>query len=240
MMHNSYTVTVDEFDRMQGMLSSRSFDGFLEQSKILHGAEFSFDRVSFNDKPDICYFGCEFTYGKSVERHERWTDIVDSKTGSKSNNFALPGLDVESICNIFIAASGIVRFNKAIVLLPDWYRSIMPLRHGNIVQHRVLFPGKAADFDQFSNEERFAKENLFSLNGEYFIDRYRTNLQRIRYVAAARGIDLYVASRCHEAADILRISRCKVIDYVNNDQLMPTDDQKEHLEFAQAVLGAIR
>lgn len=264
-------INVSEFNKMPGMISCRTLDDFKAQATILHGIEpfsaiedhelqksrshaksityyhndIGFRGSMFKFEVDACYFGCSVTYGQSVEQHERWTDVVDSSIGWSSNNLALPGLDVESICNIFMAMSSIAKFKHAIFLLPCWYRTLIPLRNGDSVKHVVLFPkdnGVDLPAGDFNRIARTTIDSLFSIPEEYFIDRYRNNLQKVLHVATNKGISVCMSTWCHETVDVLRRVGCEVAAPMVNDKQgldCSHPGPKSHADFARAVLNSL-
>ena len=139
---------------------------------------------------DICYYGCSFTYGESVDISERWTARLDSKTNMPSNNFGMIGASIDDILAIFVATTNFVRMKKALFLLPSPSRQTMLFSHDK-------FKKISPEYDttlQEDPEGRYAANAWFRLPHEYHLDRANTAINLISYIANLNNIVPYFSS----------------------------------------------
>lgn len=158
-----------QFRDLTGLHCCDSIEELTDRVYLIYGVD-----LRCQEKVDICYFGC--------------SNQTNDQPSQGSNDLRIPGADVACISSMFMAAARLLRFDTAHVLLPDPRRTMMPFLRDDLVVFSTLEPGRSYK----ENDERFAAEALFSLGEEYFIDRYRKCIQRMRYVADLRGIDVRI------------------------------------------------
>ena len=199
---------------------------------------------------DICYYGCSFTTAIGVSRKSRWSTLVDAELGYQSNNFAMTGAGIEEIMRCFAASAKLVRMKAAVVLLPDMHRYTMPVRDTNddMVRYCNLYHNyKNTSYitPKFNAHWQAACKAYYELPYEYFIDRLKSTVQMICYIAGLHSIDLYLSSWdvSDETVRILAATRKRIIpsipfDLKGRDGIHP--GVLAHRQFADDVISAIR
>lgn len=235
------------FNDDQGFLGVEDLDGFRTQMsrcwgvgqlsswvQVGHGidlpaVEHATNSHGFRDHeiimdPDICYYGCSFTWGDGVHVDDRWTSVLDRMMGFRSNNFAVGGISAEGITDMFMVTSKLMPIPRAVVLWPDWFRAWMPFVLDDGYRHWGLFP-RRSDMPivdpAYDQRVMRAFESYNQLPTEHFINIFRDCLATVRTVAELNGIQLWMSTWCdfeQQRRDIQN-SRCCLIPWFDNDGL---------------------
>ena len=174
---------------VQKVPEAAQYDPFFKYDHNSYG----FRDTEVEDNVDICYYGCSMTVGIGVPVETRWTNIIDSEFGYKSNNFAISGLGAEEMLKIFLVTSKFIKMKKAAFLFPDFHRYIMPIRFEN---NDLRYPRFHPNFEDLYTEPEIlhAGKHLYSLPDEFFYDRFRISLDIIIEFARIQNIKLYLGS----------------------------------------------
>ena len=180
---------------MQGLLSAKSLSDFrdelLQRFSFLKELQntpghniFGFRSAEINTDVDVCYYGCSFTYGEGVPVENCWTTLVDSSKHFTSNNFGICGIGTDEILSIFAATSQFVKMKKAIFFLPSPCRLTIPV-DSTPGLYTNLFPKR-----QILDPNR----KFFQLPDSYYLDRAKSSINLISYIAKLQGIETYFSS----------------------------------------------
>jgi hypothetical protein len=84
-----------------------------------------------NSGDSVACLGCSFTFGDFLKEHETWPYILGRKISKNVLNFGVSAGGIDSILLNLIASSLDYKFNKVIILLPDWNRRIARMYKNN-------------------------------------------------------------------------------------------------------------
>jgi len=215
---------------MQGLLGAKSLSEFKDElgqrfsflKKIQNTPDhniFGFRSAEINTDVDVCYYGCSFTYGEGESVDNRWTNLVDSSKHFTSNNFGICGLGTDEILSVFAATSQFIKMKKAVFLLPAPYRLTIPddFAPGSYIN---LFP-KRLILDR--------NRKFFRLPDSYYLDRAKSSINLISYIAKLQGIEIYFSSWDEEVFELLPE---KKTDYCYNKHDPTTKREDGHPNIA--------
>jgi hypothetical protein len=164
--------------------------------------DYKFNEYGFRDRPivdvvDTCYYGCSITTGIGVPEHLRWSNLLDSRCGWTSNNFSISGLGIEDCCYMFAQTTKLVKMDRAVFFLPVMHRTTIPAHTDkNNLQYFRLLPNYCDKlWNKVNGEEIYnASDSFFRLPDTYFLDRARTAINLIRYIAELNNIKVVLYS----------------------------------------------
>ena len=211
---------------MQGLLSAKSLSEFRDElgqrfpflKKIQNTPDHNilgFRSAEINTDVDVCYYGCSFTYGEGEPVNNRWTNLVDNSKHFTSNNFGICGIGTDEILSVFAATSQFVKMKKAIFFLPAPYRLTIPL-DSTPGLYANLFPK-----NQILDRDR----KFFELPDSYYLDRAKSSINLISYIAKLQGIETYFSSWSKEVFELLPE---KKTNYCYNQQDPTTKNEDGH------------
>jgi hypothetical protein len=202
--------------------------------------DYTFNEFGFRDSPaiedvDTCYYGCSITAGIGVAESDRWTDLLDTKHNWQSNNFAIPGLSVEECAYLFAQTAMLVKMKRAIFYLPQAARTVIAAhtaKDKSAMQYYRLQPNFCHKNNKNKHSESLSEiyqvaESWYQLPDTYYIDRARTAINLIRYIAELKNIQVTLSSWDHEVYKLLKYPPDTVrvaLDHKGRDSSHPGTD----------------
>lgn len=190
-------------------------------------------------KPKIGFFGCSFTFGEFVEQNKIFSSIVSNKLNLNGFNFGVPGYGIQEIGRSFSAASRLLDFDYAVVVLPDWNR-IQYLNHD---VHGARYISLSVHAPDLPNDIQHALRNYVKLGDEQALKRTIDSVDWILDVARIKNTKVILSSwstLTHKALKQLypnyTIDQFPIIDTViDNDH----PDVRSHKQFARIIVDRI-
>lgn len=143
---------------------------------------------------DVCYYGCSTTYGQGVPDDAIFTSVVDKNMNFTSNNFGLRGAGDNEIFNVFVSTTKFIKMKRAVFVFPELDRITLPIRKKSGIEFMNLYNNYYELFDR-DHPLFLAGESFYKMPDEYFIDRFKYNIQQIMYIADLVGIEeVYISS----------------------------------------------
>lgn len=221
----------EDFNQLNGLISADTWPALKEEICLRYGPkkntnffspaeknnlawkdnnfDYTFNDLWFRDGPivdtvDTCYYGCSITAGIGVPENLRWTSLLDNSMSWQSNNFAIPGLSPEECCYLFAQTSKLVTMSRAVFLLPEPYRQcIAEYTDSESIEYYSLLINFNQLYDSKTPIYKTAN-NLYRLPKMYFIDRARTAINLIRYIAKLNNIEVVISSWSQQVFDLLK------------------------------------
>lgn len=204
-----------ELSYRYGILSSTPyFDPVEQNNPSWAGENFSYDFNEFGfrdsaigDTVDTCYYGCSITVGIGVPETDRWTNILDSRHGWKSNNFGIPGVGVEECSYLFAQTSRLVKMDRAVFFLSGPHRhTIAEYTDTDHIEYFRVQPNFMEGNVSRNNTTNIYNTTklLYQLPETYAIDRARTAINLIRYIAELKNIQVVFLSWNPQVFNLLK------------------------------------
>lgn len=199
-------------------------------------------------EPDICYYGCSFTFADGVHVKDRWSNCVDRAMGFKSNNFGVQGMTTEGVCDMFVVTSKLIKIPRAVILWPDWFRYQMPFVNGNEYNYLTIFPHEDYRTPTIFPWDLMVKD-LFpyynSLSDEHFSYKFKNSVNMVMHIAEMNGTEVWMSTWSDDSRTwkILENSGCRLVPRFVNDGLaadMAHPGPKAHARFAKQVVDYMR
>jgi hypothetical protein len=168
------------------------------------GFTYEINSLGFRDKEfdtgaECAYFGCSITYGEGVPADRRWTSLVDQAQGWRSNNLAVRGMALDELTTLLISSIQYMpELKYVIVLAPPVIRQNIPftLSDGSVEFH-LINPHSNTPINldkKLIQEIQDFRRNYYSLNDEYFYDRFDQEIWTIKKICDLKGIKLIITT----------------------------------------------
>lgn len=198
--------------------------------------EFGFRDNAIADTVDTCYYGCSITTGIGVPETARWTNLLDRRYGWKSNNFGIPGIGVEECGYLFAQTSRLVKMDRAVFLLPQAQRhTVAEYTDTDHMEYFSIQPNFLERAGSRSGANIYnTTKLLYQLPDTYAIDRARTAINLIRYIAELKNTQVIFLSWSAQVFDLLKYSNDFVA--ISLDR-RARDNQHPGIDYHRRVTG---
>ena len=153
-----------------------------------YGFRGEFDLES--DKPKLGVFGDSFSFAQGVDWKDSWGTILANGMGWNQFNFGYCGASQEVVVRTFMAATKIIDFDYAVVVLPHWTRTgILAEWENKTLSYRAVMPHFPSNYI-----DRQDQENLVTMSDMFYKSKTLMMVDMILWIAKTKNINIVVTS----------------------------------------------
>ena len=153
-----------------------------------YGFRGEFDLES--DKPKLGVFGDSFSFAQGVDWKDSWGTILANGMGWNQFNFGYCGASQEVVVRTFMAATKIIDFDYAVVVLPHWTRTgILAEWENKTLSYRAVIPHFPSNYI-----DRQDQENLVTMSDMFYKSKTLMMVDMILWIAKTKNINIVVTS----------------------------------------------